>query len=65
MAKEITAQHITAIRKNLTEFGYPGLTDEFVKSEVDKVLAGEPTGIIGKFAKGMLEEAGLIEDQHD
>ena len=57
---EITDKQIEAITKNLKEFGYPDLTHEFVKSEIDKIMAGEQVGIIGMFAKDMLEEANLL-----
>jgi hypothetical protein len=62
MAGEITAEHIKAIQKNLAQFGYSGLTVEHVREQIDKVLAGEKTGIIGMFAKKMLVEAGLIDE---
>ena len=60
----ITASHIANITKNLQEFGYEGLTVDFVQEKVDALVRGEePTDIIGMMAKKMLTENGLLEDK--
>lgn len=61
MARPVTDAVIKAIQRNLTEFGYAGLTTEQVREQVDKVLAGEKPGIIGMFAKTMLQEGGYLD----
>ena len=61
--KPITQQVVEAIHANLKEFGYDSLTLEFVQTEVAKLVAGtRPTGIIGMFAKNMLEKNGYLEE---
>ena len=65
--KEITAETIDAIRRNLVDFGYGGLTPAFVKAQVDLVMSGEaPQNIIGMFwqIKDMLEKnAYLVQEE--
>ena len=53
MAKEITADVIRQITKNLVEFGYGGLTVDHVQTAVDKLKAGEsPPMRLGCLHKG-------------
>ena len=59
--KPITDDTIRGIHHNLQEFGYGGLTVEYVKREVDKLIAGEqPAGIISMFANNMLRKNGYL-----
>ena len=61
--KTITSATISKITRNLTDFGYDGLTVEEVQKAVDNVVEGEkPTDIVGMFVKKMLVENGYIED---
>ena len=63
MAKEITAEVVQQITRNLVEFGYEGLTTDHVQAEVDKYQAGEKaTGIIGMMTRDMLTKNGYIEE---
>jgi hypothetical protein len=63
MAKEITADVVQQITRNLIEFGYEGLTAESVQAEVDKYQAGEKaTGIIGMMTRDMLTKNGYIKE---
>jgi hypothetical protein len=65
MAKEITADVIRQITKNLVEFGYGGLTVDHVQTAVDKLKAGEkPTNAVGMFAQGMLVENGYMDEEN-
>ena len=64
--KEITTEAIHAIHRNLTDFGYTGLTLDFVKTQVDCVMNGEkPKGIIGMFCKDMLEKNGYLAQEEE
>ena len=66
MAKEITADVIRQITRNLVEFGYEGLTEEHVQTAVDKLTAGEkPASAVGMFAQGMLVENGYMDKEHE
>ena len=59
--KTITDDTIRQVQRHLEEFGYTGLTFEFVKSKVDKLSAGEsPEGIISRFADYMLRKNGYL-----
>ena len=60
--KQITPAVITAIRRNLVEFGYQ-VDDATVKAEVDKVVAGEKPTVIGMFAGTMLREGGYLPEE--
>jgi hypothetical protein len=61
MTKTITPAVVQQITKNLVEFGYEGLTEETVQTEVNKLQAGEKvTGIIGMMARDMLVKNGYI-----
>ena len=60
MAKPITPSVIKALVERLTDFGYT-VTEEFVKEQVEKVMAGQTPNIIGKFAKTMLIENGYLD----
>jgi len=63
MAKEITADVVQQITRNLIEFGYEGLTAESVQAEVDKYQAGEKaTGIIGMMTRDMLTKNGYLKE---
>ncbi len=60
----ITVAHVNAITRNLRESYGPDITKDLIRSEITKLRKGEePTNIIGKFTKGMLEEAGIITDE--
>lgn len=60
--KVITDTTIHQIHRNLEEFGY-SVTYEYVKGEVDLIAAGNrPKGIIGIFAKNMLEKNGYLKE---
>lgn len=50
---------VAAITADLRDFGYPDLTEEQVKKEIEDALAGRETGIIGMFVVDMLKKAGL------
>jgi hypothetical protein len=66
MAKEITADVIRQITRNLVEFGYEGLTEEHTQTAIDKLMAGEkPTGIIGMMTQGMLIENGYMDKENE
>ena len=58
------SQLIMGITRNLKEFGYTNLTQEFVANQVEAILdRGErPESIIAQFAVTMLKEAGFIEE---
>ena len=59
----IPDQAVRGIIRNLTEFGYSGLTFEDVREKVDAIERGEPgTDIVSRFATNMLIEAKLIPD---
>jgi hypothetical protein len=63
MAKEITADVVQQITRNLIEFGYEGLSAESVQAEVDKYQAGEEaTGIIGMMTRDMLTKNGYLKE---
>ena len=62
MSKTVTENVIKAIHHNLKDFGYD-VTLEFVGQQVDKVLRGEKTGIIGQFALTMLIENGYLAEE--
>lgn len=51
-----------AIARNLREFGYPDVTAAMVEDVHEALRDGEdlPHGIIGMFAKGQLEESGIL-----
>lgn len=56
-----------AIARNLREFGYPDVTPEMIQETHEAIDAGAadsggdlPHGVVGMFAKGMLEDAGLL-----
>ena len=55
------------IASNLRKFGYPNLTKSEVREICQKLVdSGEMSGgIIGMFAKKMLEENGYINDPDD
>ena len=61
MHKTITPQVVSAIRRNLVDFGYPTVTDAIVQAQIDKIKAGEKLSIIGMFAETMLRENGYID----
>ena len=64
MAKPITRAVVAQITRNLTGFGYAGLTEEQVQEEVDKLGAGEaPSGIIAMFTRRMLIENGYLKEE--
>ena len=66
MAKEIPKEVVQQITHNLVDFGYDGLTEEQVQTEVDKLVAGEkPTNAVGMFTESMLIENGYIEEGED
>ena len=55
---------IQRIRRNLTEFGYAGLTNETVRATADAIERGEPgSDIITKFVEDMLRKSGWIKDE--
>ena len=59
---KIPTSVISAIRRNLVEFGYQ-VTLEEVTDQVDKIFKQEVgLTIIGLFARDMLEKAGYIKD---
>ena len=52
---------VPQITRNLRQFGYPSLTEDEVRAEVEGLAVGEePQGIIGMFARDMLVKAGLL-----
>ena len=55
---DVAAEVVSQIRRNLVEFGYNGLTDENVATQVAKAQAGEELSIIGMLAKDMLVKNG-------
>ena len=60
----ITVANVNAITRNLREAYGPSITQDVVRAEIAKLREGEqPTGIIGMFTKGMLEEAGILTDE--
>jgi len=63
MSQGITDAHIAQIIANLKDFGYQ-VTEPEVKDQVDKILNGDSDlDIIGMFAKGMLEEARILDKE--
>jgi hypothetical protein len=59
----ITNGHVQAITRNLRESYGPEVTEELILAEIAKLKEDQqPTGIIGMFTKGMLEEAGVLTD---
>ena len=63
MTKTITPAVVRQLTKGLVEFGYEGLTEETVQTEVNKLQAGEKaTGIIGMMVRGTLVKNGYIEE---
>lgn len=50
------------IARNLREFGYPDVTASMIEDTHDALRDGEdlPHGVIGMFAKGQLQDAGLV-----
>ena len=60
----ITVANVKAITRNLRESYGPDITEDLIRGEIAKLREGqEPSNIIGKFTKGMLEEAGIITDE--
>jgi hypothetical protein len=46
--------YVKAKTKDLQAFGYPSLTEDDVRSQLEKALSGEPLDVIGQFIKGDL-----------
>ncbi len=62
----VTDANVKAITRNLREFYGPDITEDLIRGEIAKLREGqEPTNIIGKFTKGMLEQAGIITDEEN
>jgi hypothetical protein len=62
----VTDANVKAITRNLREAYGPDITENLIRSEIANLREGqEPTTIIGKFTKGMLEQAGIITDEED
>jgi ribosomal protein S17E len=62
----VTDANVKAITRNLRESYGPDITEDLIRSEIANLREGqEPTTIIGKFTKGMLEQAGIITDEED
>ena len=60
----ITVANVKAITRNLRESYGPDITEDLIQGEIAKLRKGqEPDNIIGKFTKGMLEQAGIITDE--
>jgi len=60
----VTVAHVKAITRNLRESYGPDITEDLILVEIAKLREGQqPTGIIGMFTKGMLEEAGILTDE--
>ena len=60
---EVALIVVAEIHKNLKEFGYDGLTRDYVADEIKKLEPGvKPTNIIGLMAKDILVKNGLMED---
>lgn len=64
MTTTITPAVIAAIHASLRDFGYASLTLDYVKEQVDKIIAGEaPPNIIAKFARNMLQKGGYLPEE--
>ncbi len=60
----ITVSNVKAITRNLQESYGPSITEDVIRAEIAKLKEGQqPTNIIGKFTKGMLETAGILTDE--
>lgn len=56
LVKEDPALVAKAFHATLKDFGYTSLTLDYVKEELGRLVSGEaPSGIIGKFMQGWLE----------
>lgn len=62
MDTELKGQYVTQKTKDLRKFGYPDLTTDEVKVQLEKALAGEQLDVIGMFIQADLKDAGLIGD---
>lgn len=52
---------VKSIQRNLTEFGYGGLTYEVVLASYDRAISGlEPVGIIDMMTRSQLEQNDLL-----
>lgn len=45
----LTGVYISAKTKALRDFGYTNLTEDTVKEQIEKILAGEKLSVIGMF----------------
>lgn len=59
----ISQMAIRRIREALVEFGYTGLSQEYVAEQVQRILNNEkPTEIIGMFILGIMRRDGWLDN---
>lgn len=58
---KLTDVEVRELTDVLRDFGYGSLTDDFVRQQAEKLIAGEPArGVIAMFLQKPLREAGLL-----